>query len=310
MRIKFWGVRGSIPHSLDTLGWINHFEKLMRDFFQSGFKSAADINSYISSKEPAELGGFGVSTTCVQVSDGAKSLIIDGGSGIKSISDTTPLENEYHILITHFHFDHIIGLPFFLPHYKKSCKINYYSPHAETEEVIKSLFQKPTFPVTFVSLQADIKFHKLNAYEKNDVNGFQVTPYKTDHPDACYGYKIEKNNKAYSHAVDNEAVRITPQELGKDGGLYQNVDLLYFDSQYDEDSMNVKKGWGHGTSNRGFEVCGHFGIKQIFFTHHDPAFSIEDSLNQQKKTEQIYKEKYTHLNLKWQYAYDGLVVEL
>jgi phosphoribosyl 1,2-cyclic phosphodiesterase len=309
MQIKFWGVRGSIPHSLDTAGWTAHFEKLMRDFFSKGFKTSEDISAYIASKQPPEIGGYGVSTTCVELTDGAQSLIIDGGSGIKSIGESSD-SGEFHILISHFHMDHILGLPFFLPHYKKGCRIHYYSAHKETESVIQAMFQKPMFPVSFGSLQAEIKFHNLKVYEKNPVNGFTVTPYKTDHPDLCFGFKVEKNGKVYAHSVDNEAVRVTKKDLGPDAGLYENVDLLYIDSQYDEETIGNKEGWGHGTSCRGFEICSNFNIQQVIFAHHDPSFSVEDSLRQQEKTEAICKKKYSHLKLKWLYAYDGLVVKI
>ena len=311
MLIKFWGVRGSIPHSLDTVSWVDHIEKVMQDFFKSGFSKAEQIRQFIKSKAPHEIGGFGTATTCIQVSDGDKSIIIDGGSGIKSISDEDEnATGEYHILISHFHFDHIMGLPFFLPHFKPDSKIHYYSVQTETEKVIRDLFRKPTFPVPFDSLSAEIVFHRLTAYEANNVNGFTVTPYLTDHPDPCYGFKIQKSGKCYAHAVDNEGLRRTKEQLGKDAGLYENVDLVYFDAQYSEDDMKTKKGWGHGTSDRGFEVCANFGIKQILFAHHDPAFSIADSWQQKEDTKKLYEEKYSELKLNWDFAYEGQVLTL
>lgn len=316
MQVKFWGVRGSLPHSLSSAAWVGHIEKVMKDFLSKGHSQVSDVEGYLRGRSVLEIGGFGTATTCVQVSDGGQSLIIDGGSGIKSISDelvklpSAQQQKVFHIILTHFHFDHIMGLPFFLPHFFKGSEIHYYAPHEETDYVIKSFFQKPMFPVTFSELSADIYFHHLTPHEKNNVNGFEVTPYKTDHPDLCFGYKVEKNGRSYSHAVDNEAVRLTAEELGADAGLYRNTDLLYFDAQYDEEMMGSRKGWGHGTSHRAFEICARFGIKQILLAHHDPSFSIEDSLGQKKKTELIYQKNYAELDLNWDYAYEGLSVEV
>ncbi len=316
MEVKFWGVRGSIPHSLDTESWVEHFKRMMLDFFEHGYKNKSDIETYLNQMPKTSVGGFGTATTCVEVTSEGRSIIIDGGTGIKSKSDFYERLNlserpkEFHILISHFHFDHIMGLPFFMPHFIKGCKINYYSVQDETEKVIRGLFKKPTFPVTFENLQAEIVFHKLAPQKINVVNGFNVSPYLMDHPDPCYGFKIESNSKAYAHAVDTEGIRRTKASLDVDAPLFENVDLVYFDAQYDEVDMMRKKGWGHGTCDRGFEICSNFGIKQILFAHHDPAFSIKDSWEQKKRAEIISKEKFPDLKVNWDFAYDGLKVKI
>ena len=123
MKIKFWGVRGSIPSNLPTEKWAAHFEALMFEFFQDGHRSAEEIAGFMKKKTLPQIGGFGTATTCVQVSDSEQFLIIDGGSGIKNLSDDLAAQgklktqNEYHILLSHFHFDHTLGLPFFTPHF-------------------------------------------------------------------------------------------------------------------------------------------------------------------------------------------------
>ena len=316
MKVQFWGVRGSLPSSLDTYGWVGHFEKLMNQFFSLGFQNKNDISKFIQQLSPPAIGGFGAATTCVQVSSGHQSIIIDGGSGLKHLSDhleksgQLTSQTEYHILMTHFHFDHILGLPFFAPHFIKGKKIHYYSVQTETERIVRDLFKKPIFPVGFENLSADIHFHTLVPYEKMQVNGFDVTAYRMDHPDASYGFRVEKNKKVYAHAVDHEALRVTKSQLGPDAGLFEKADLLYFDAQYEEADMKLKKGWGHGTCDRGFQVAAHFGVQQILFAHHDPSFSIEDSWNHKKKAEASFRENFSEQNLKWDFAFEGQVVDL
>ena len=87
MNIKFWGVRGSIPSTLMTEQWAQHFKNMMHDFFRQGNQSAAQIDSFIQSKGLPQVGGYGSATTCVEISAADKSIIIDGGSGIKNLND-------------------------------------------------------------------------------------------------------------------------------------------------------------------------------------------------------------------------------
>lgn len=320
MKIKFWGVRGSIPSNLTPEAWTLHFQSLMRDFFKEGHNSIKEVSAFIQKKTLPYVGGFGTATTCVQISDEEQFLIIDGGSGIKNLNDEFAKKgylknrNEYHILLSHFHFDHILGIPFFSPHFMKGKKINYYSVQPEAETVIRQLFTKPTFPVTFENLEADIEFHTIRPYEKHIIEGFSVAAYKLDHPDPCYGFRIEKNNKVYAHAIDHESVRISAKDLGLDSQLFQDADLLYFDAQYSESDMETKKGWGHGTCDRGFEVATQFNVQQILFAHHDPDADLQTLWNSKKNAEIVLNTKFKILNqnpdFKWDYAYEGQIIEL
>jgi phosphoribosyl 1,2-cyclic phosphodiesterase len=316
MKVKFWGVRGSLPSSLEPSEWVQHFEALMGQFFDEGHQKKEDIAAFFKSKSKQQIGGFGTATTCVEVSSGTQFLIIDGGSGLRNLSDfilkkkSDEVSKEYHILMTHYHFDHILGLPFFSPHFSKGQKINYYIVQKEGEEIIRSMFKKPLFPVGFEHLEAEVKFHLIKPYEKLAINGFDITAFTMDHPDPCYGFRIEKNQKVYSHAIDNEAIRTTRAQLGKDSGLFENANLMFFDAQYDESDMISKKGWGHGTCDRGFEIASNFDVQQILFAHHDPTFSIQDSWIQKKKAEHSFKKNYSHLKTKWDFAVEGQIVDL
>lgn len=314
MKVKFWGVRGSLPSSSSPFEAKERFAFLMREFLDKGYKSSADVDRFLSERKLVDISGYGVATTCVQVQAEGQSIIIDGGSGIKYLSDhlsENKFQNkEFHILITHFHFDHILGLPFFIPHFLSGCTVKYYCVQPECEKVVRDLFQKPIFPVGYEDLKANIQFIKLSPYEKRYINGFEVTPYLLDHPDPCYGFRIEHSGKAYGHAVDTEATRITAEALGQDAGLYKNLDMLYIDAQYLEEDMQHKKGWGHGTFERAFNICGHFGIKQVYMAHYDPSAKLADIQTFKERARLAFESHPAREKTLWDFAYETQEVEI
>lgn len=314
MKVKFWGVRGSLPSSSSPWEAKEQTALLMREFFEKGYKNSSEIDSFLNQKKLVDISGYGVATTSVQVQADDQMIIIDGGSGIKYLSDEL-VKNKfeaktYHILITHFHFDHILGLPFFAPHFIPGCTVKYYCVQPECKDIVRSLFQKPIFPVGYEDLKADIQFIKLSPYEKRYINGFAVTPYLLDHPDPCYGFRVEHSGKAYGHAVDTEATRTTIEELGKDAGLYENLDLMYIDAQYVEEEMNHKKGWGHGTFERAFNLCGNFNIKQVYMAHYDPAASFQDIQKTKEKAQFAFEKHPAQKITTWDFAFETQEVKI
>ena len=149
-----------------------------------------------------------------------------------------------HILMTHFHWDHLIGLPFFSPLYQSEAEIHFYDVEGFAEEAMHTLFKKPFFPVPYKFLKSKIHFHQLKPRVVNEVNGFTVTPYKLQHPDPCWGYKVELNGKVYSHCVDNEGRKMSREDLGEELPIYQGVDLCYFDAQYSVSDFFDRPSWG------------------------------------------------------------------
>lgn len=321
MTVKYWGVRGSLPSSLSPEQWASHFEQVMHRFFRQGHKTAEDISRFLKAETLTQIGGFGTHTTCVEVKTSAGQIIIDGGSGLKSLGDKMMAgpcgkgQGKVHLFLTHFHWDHLLGLPFFAPHFIKGNEIHYYAVQPELEDVVRNKFRKPLFPVSFEMLGAKIFFHRLEPRKPQKVFDMTVTPYQLDHPDPCWGFRVEVGGKAYAHCVDTEGTRITQEQLGADRPLYTNANLMYFDAQYTLPELAEKANWGHSASELGLDLAFQENIQQVIFAHHDPGASIEQIERLKKETQEYYDLKTKKASgklptVKWQFAHEGLTVEI
>lgn len=321
---KFWGVRGSLPSAPPPSEWLLNVEGLLRNFFVSGHRDISHVAKYISSLEVPQVGSYGLATTCVELTSARSRLIIDGGSGVRNLSEKIMSgtmgrgKGPFHIYMTHFHWDHIIGLPFFTPHFVPGMEIHYYAVHPELEQNIRSLFRKPFFPVPFEALQAKIHFHVLEPRKSIKIDDFTVTPYKLDHPDPCWGLKVEAGGKTYAHCVDTEGTRVTREDLGEDLPLYQNVDLMYFDAQYTFPELAEKANWGHSAAQVGLDIAFREGIKQVLFSHHDPGATTSQVLELKRQTKEYYDWRLAEAKSNsesiseviWDFAWEGSEIKL
>lgn len=324
MLIKYWGTRGSLPSAPMPETWYQDIEKQFNLFFDSGLKEKAQIKEFLKSQGIASVGGFGAATTCAEVMSERTQIIVDGGSGIRNLGEKMMKgaagrgQAVMHIFLTHFHWDHLLGLPFFAPHFIPGNRINYYAVQPELEDIIKIKFRKPMFPVPFEALSADIKFHRLEPRKPTFIEDIKITPYQLDHPDACWGFRMENGGRVYAHCVDTEGTRVTREALGPDLPLYQNVDLMYFDAQYTLPELAEKANWGHSAAQLGLDIALREKIKSVIFGHHDPGATTEQLHELGKQTKEYYdwKRKTASNNntilpeVLWQYGYDGLEVDL
>ncbi len=325
MRVKYWGVRGSLPSSPPPEQTAKDVEGILQRFFQSGFSLPSQISEFMASQELPQLGGYGTATTCAEViSSKGSQIIIDGGSGIRNLAESmmkgpaSKGKANIHVFLTHFHWDHLIGLPFFVPNFINGNRINYYAVQPELETMVRGLFKRPYFPVSFESLASDIRFYQLEPRRPIKIDDFTVTAYQLDHPDPCWGFKIENGGKAYAHCVDSEGTRCSQEALGPDLPLYQNIDLMYFDAQYTLPELAEKANWGHSAAQIGLDLAFREKIKQVIFAHHDPGAQTGDINELQRQTAEYHRwrNKQAETNhgklpdVKWSFAYEGMEVDL
>lgn len=324
LTVKFWGVRGSVPSAPPPTDWVFHVEGVLRNFFSSGYRDPSQITKYMQSLDVPQVGGYGASTTCVEIQSAKSQLIIDGGSGLRNLSErimsgtTGRFKGAFHIYMTHFHWDHVIGLPFFTPHFIPGCEVHYYGVQEDLEKLIRGIFCKPYFPVPFEALKAKVVFHVLEPRKPVKIDDITITPYQLDHPDPCWGLKVEAAGKTYSHCVDTEGTRVTREELGEDLPLYQNVDLMYFDAQYTLPELAEKANWGHSAAQVGLDLALRENIKHVLFAHHDPGARIEHVLELKRQTAEYYesRKRFAAENqsalpeVKWDFAHEGLEIKL
>lgn len=324
MTVRYWGVRGSLPSFPPPKEMYEITRQLFQEFFQAGYKESQEIDTFLQSFPLTRIGGYGGATTCVEVETEKNSIIIDCGSGLRGLGEKLmngPCgsgQGEVHIFMTHFHWDHLIGLPFFIPIFIPGNKIHFYAVQPELEKLIRALFWKPNFPVPYEALQASIEYHQLPPREPLQIDDMKIIPYELDHPDPCWGYRIESAGKAYAHCVDTECTRMSRKDMGPDLPLYQNCDLLYFDAQYSLNEAVDKANWGHSAASIGIDIAFREEIKYILFTHHDPGASYENIAALENQTAEYYewiakeyKEKQNKVpNVKWDYAYEGMEIPL
>jgi phosphoribosyl 1,2-cyclic phosphodiesterase len=220
---------------------------------------------------------YGGNTTSIEVDAGDKKFLLDCGTGVRNLGNKLRKDDqrEATILLTHTHWDHINGFPFFAPAFDKERRFHILAGHLYDRLGIKSVFQtqmdNPMFPVPLEAMKADLKFEDFPAGESLDLgqgNGLKVRTAKLNHPNDATGYRIEHDGKSFCLITDTEHVPGSPDQNIL--GLIEGADLVFYDSTYTEEEFPAKIGWGHSTWEEGVRLCKAANVKRLGIFHHDP----------------------------------------
>ncbi len=241
MQVKFWGVRGSTP------------------------------------TPQAENLRYGGNTSCVEVRVGEQIYIFDCGTGFRVLGQE--LQREFgdrpfsaHVFVSHFHWDHIQGMPFFRPLYESPKSRFMFHSSSRTrslEQVLTDQMSSPYFPVDLDQMRARRDFYEIQNGCLDMEDGIRIKTQWLNHPQGCLGFRIESKDGVLVYATDNE-----PGDAEFDKGvrkLAEGADLLIYDAQYlPEDYAARRRGWGHSHWREAVNVAMESGTKELILYHHDP----------------------------------------
>jgi phosphoribosyl 1,2-cyclic phosphodiesterase len=241
LRVTFHGVRGSTPCHGD------------------------DIQQY------------GGNTSCVSVAiPGEAPVIFDMGTGLRYFGQSQPLDGSFRgtCLLTHFHWDHTQGLPFFTPILKAGSELDIYAPAQEdgrsVQEVFAASIRPPLFPIPIDLFPGTIRFHDVSDSEF-DIGDVHVTARLVPHVGATVGYRIDWHGRSVAYISDHQQPYDGSYSVSAGAlDLARDVDLLIHDSQYSEAEFELKSTWGHCTPRYAVWLACHARAKTLALFHHDP----------------------------------------
>jgi phosphoribosyl 1,2-cyclic phosphodiesterase len=318
MRVRFWGTRGSMPVSLT---WRDLRDRLAQVLVQASGRQLDSLEkacAFVESELDFSLSHtFGGHSSCVELENGSEQYFVcDMGSGARPfgahvLARQAGRPATVNVFMSHLHWDHIMGFPFFGPAYAAGSRIRIHGCHAALEHAFRLQQEPPCFPVPFSQLAADIEFVQLVPGETREVDGVRVTPNLQFHSGDSYGYRFEAGGRSLVYTTDSEHKLEDASETVRIVEFFREADLVVFDAMYSlAEAISVKADWGHSSNVVAVELCQMAQAKKLALFHHEPANddrAIARILAETRRLEELTREAH---RLEVLAAYDGLEIDL
>jgi phosphoribosyl 1,2-cyclic phosphodiesterase len=315
MQVKFWGCRGSLPSSYKSETAENAIRFALTKAISVGLNQNTDLDGFIQSLPFGVKSTYGTNTPCVEIIGGSEIIICDAGSGIrdlgKSLASTRNQKPKViNLLMSHLHWDHIQGFPFFIPAYMQGTSIKIWGCHAELEDAFVKQQSIPFFPVSLKDMGGNISFHIIDTDDEIEIGGIKINVLKQPHPGMSYGYSFRAAGKKIVYSTDVEHTEDFENEQNPFIRFYKDADILIIDGQFNlADHLHTKQNWGHSSNLIAIEMAVQATAKKLCLFHSDHLLDdmqLDKFLADSVRYKEIYDPNSTMEIL---LAYDGMLLD-
>jgi len=276
MKVKLWGVRGSLPTPLTQEMVRAKIDAVVQRMSPQDLENSDSRTRFLANLPSWLYGTVGGNSSCVELtSDEGATIILDAGTGIRSLGKKLIDSGvkTIHLFLSHFHWDHIQGLPFFDPAYRSDTTLHIYSAQENAYELLDMQMQEAFFPVGLSAFTKDMHFHTLSEDETFSIGSVEVQCKKMFHPGDSYSLSFSQNNKSFIYATDVEILHRDFEKNGATEKFFKDASLVLIDAQYTGAEAIEKENWGHSSFCNAIDFASFANVKKILLFHHDPIYT-------------------------------------
>jgi phosphoribosyl 1,2-cyclic phosphodiesterase len=317
MIVRFWGSRGSLPVAIGVREVRTKIHEALLAARGHKLDTPKAIESFIEHDLPFSVGGsYGGNSSCVEIVTGDDEFVLcDLGSGLREFgnhmlrSRGPERRSVFNVFLSHLHWDHILGFPFFAQSYIPGNLIRIHGCHKSMRNIFIRQQSAPCFPVDFQSIGATVEFVELETGRNYDIAGLSVLPFPQNHPNESYGYRFTRKDKVIVYSTDSEHKYQSLEPSHPVIDAFRAADVLIFDAQYSlAEQTSSKEDWGHSSNIIAVELAHMAGVKHLVMYHHEPNCDDRALDTILAETRRYAELSVPDSKLQISSAYDGLEI--